>query len=198
MSGASVIGTTLRELERLFRMVQYRLYQLVRLLLSILLEVFAVKPVRVSVVIARPRPEVFAFLDVNANHPPFLDHMWTDFEFSGPERGVGSRLRARSLAPGPEDWTEIEVVETQAPRRIVERGAGAKGKRRTQGTYTLEERPDGDTEVTFELEFLAAPRSEKLAAPLLGPYTRRVLAQAMTRLRGQLEWATAPRAGALT
>ncbi len=123
--------------------------------------------------------------------------MWADFEFSGPERGVGSRLRARSLAPGLEDWTETEVVEAVAHRRIVERGSGAKGKRRTQGTYALQARPDGNTEVTFELEFLDAPRSEKLAAPLLRPYTRRLLATAMKRLRGQLESPTAtPRPGA--
>lgn len=155
------------------------------------------KPVRVSIVIGRPRQEVFEFLDVSANHAPFLDHMWTDFAFAGPERGVGSRLRARSLAPGPEDWTEIEVVEAQAPQRIVEQGSGAKGKRRTRGTYMLEERPHGDTGVTFGLEFLAVPLSEQLAAPLLRPYTRRLLAKAMKRLREALESvSTAPQAGA--
>jgi carbon monoxide dehydrogenase subunit G len=145
-----------------------------------------VKPVRVSVVVQRPPQEVFDFLDVPANHAPFLDHMWTDFEFSGPVRGVGSRLRARSLAPGPEDWTEVEVIEVDVPRRILERGSGAQGRRRTQGTYLLEQRRDGNTDVTFELRFLEVPRAERLTAPLLRLYVRRLLNKAMQRLAGQL------------
>ena len=144
------------------------------------------RPVRVSVVVQRPPQEVFDVLDVNANHASFLDHMWTDFEFSGPDRGVGSRLRARSRTPGPEDWTEVKVVEVQAPPRIVERGSGAKGRRRTRGTYLLTERPDGATDVTFELEFLEVPRVERLTAPLSRLYIRRLLSKAMQRLRLQL------------
>ena len=134
----------------------------------------------------KPPQEVFDFLDVSANHAPFLDHMWTDFEFSGPARGLGSRLRARSRTPGPEDWTDVEVVEVEAPRRIVERGSGANGRRRTQGTYLLQERPDGQTDVTFELKFLEVPRAERLAAPLVRRYIRHLLSRAMQRLREQL------------
>jgi uncharacterized protein YndB with AHSA1/START domain len=152
----------------------------------LLLEDLIMRPVRVSVVVQKPPQEVFDFLDVSANHAPFLDHMWTDFEFSGPERGVGSRLRARSRTPGPEDWTEVEVIEVEAPRRIVERGSGANGRRRTQGTYLLEERPDGNTGVTFELKFLEVPGVERVAAPLVRRYIRHLLNKAMQRLREQL------------
>jgi uncharacterized protein YndB with AHSA1/START domain len=152
---------------------------------TLLQEVSLMRPVRVSVVVPRPPHVVFDFLDVAANHASFLDHMWTDFEFSGPDRGVGSRLRARSLTPGPEDWTEVEVIEVQAPRLIVERGSGAQGRRRTRGTYLLTERPDGTTEVAFELKFLEVPRAERLTAPLVRLYVRRLLSKAMQRLRAQ-------------
>lgn len=144
------------------------------------------KPVRVSAVVPRAPEEVFAFLDVSANHAPFLDHMWTDFEFSGPERGVGSRLRARSRAPGPEDWTDVEVIAADAPHRIVERGTGAGGRRQTQGTYVLRERPDGTTDVTFELSFLAVPLRERVAGPLVHAVMRHLLQKAMLRLPAQM------------
>lgn len=150
------------------------------------------RPVRVCIVVQHPPQEVFDFLDVSANHASFLDHMWADFEFSGPHRGVGSRLRARSLTPGPEDWTEVEVVEVEAPRRIVERGSGANGRRRTRGTYLLTQRPDGNTDVTFELKFLEVPRAERLAAPLVRLYIRRLLTKAMRRLREQFAASAGP------
>ena len=84
-----------------------------------------------------------------ANHEAFLDHMLVDWEFSGPKRGVGARARARANTPGSQDWTEFEIVAAE-PNRIVEEGVSANGKRRTRGTYLLEELPAGRTRVCFE------------------------------------------------
>ena len=61
------------------------------------------KPIHVSVRVDRPREEVFAFLDVLANHEQFCDHMLVDWSFSGPAAGVGARARMRANAPGPKD-----------------------------------------------------------------------------------------------
>ncbi len=61
-----------------------------------------------------------------------------------------------------QDWTDFEVIEAERPRRIVEEGVGLKGKRRTRGTYTLEQLPDGGTKVSFELAWLEAARAERL------------------------------------
>jgi Polyketide cyclase / dehydrase and lipid transport len=144
------------------------------------------KPVTVSTTVARPAQEVFEFLDVLSNHEGFLDHMLTDWEFSGPGRGVGARARARANVTGSQDWTEFEVVEA-GPGRIVEEGVGANGKRRTRGTYLIEELPGGGTKVSFELAWLEASRLERLGPPLTRAFTRRANGKAMRRLAKQLK-----------
>jgi hypothetical protein len=83
--------------------------------------------------------------------------------------------------PG-EHWMETEVLESVPPIRTVEETVGANGKRRTRGTYTLEELPAGATEIHFQLEYLEAPGSERLAAPLIRAYMKRANAKAMRRL----------------
>lgn len=145
------------------------------------------KPVTVTTGIAVPRERVFDFLDDLSNHAGFLDHFLVDWEFSGPSRGVGAKGTARVSAPASQDWTEFEVVDSDRPERIVEQGVGAKGKRRTRGTYYLSDRPDGGTDVAFKLEWLAAPRAERLAPPLIRAFARRTNAKALRRLKKQLE-----------
>ena len=144
------------------------------------------KPVTVSTTVPKSPQEVFEFLDVLANHEGFLNHMLTDWEFSGPRRGVGARARARANVTGSQDWTEFEVVEAGSGR-IVEDGVGSNGKRRTRGTYLLEELSDGGTKVSFELEWLEASRLERLAPPLTRVFTRRANSKAMRRLAKQLK-----------
>jgi hypothetical protein len=108
-----------------------------------------VQPITVSVQVGRPRDEVFAFLDDLGNHERFTDHMLVDWTLSGPATGVGAKARMRAPLPGPKDWLELEVLESVAPVRTVEETVGAKGRRRTRGTYTLEEAPDGGTLIRF-------------------------------------------------
>lgn len=150
------------------------------------------KPVTASVRIDRPREDVFSFLDVLANHAQFTDHMLVDWSFDGPAAGVGGKARVRANVAG-EQWMEIEVLESVPPVRTVEETVGAHGKRRTRGTYTLDELPDGATDVRFQLEVLQAPLSERLAAPLFRAYIRRANAKAMRRLGQALARSEPPR-----
>jgi hypothetical protein len=145
-----------------------------------------VKPVTVETVVARSPGEVYEFLDLLANHEGFLDHWLVDWELSGPERGVGAKAKARANTAGSQDWTEFEVIEAEAPSRIVEEGVGAGGKRRTRGTYRLEELPGEGTRVSFELEWLEASRAERLIPPLSRAFVRRVNAKALRRLAKRL------------
>ncbi|HSS04090.1 MAG TPA: SRPBCC family protein [Solirubrobacterales bacterium] len=144
------------------------------------------KPVIVSVEVAKPAAEVYEFLDVLANHEGFMDHFLVDWKFSGPTHGVGARAAARANAVGSQDWTDFEIVEAEPPSRIVEEGVGAGGKRRTRGTYRLEPLPDGRTRISFELEWLEASRAERLAPPLIRAFVRRTNGKAMRRLAKQL------------
>ncbi len=139
------------------------------------------KPVTVSTVVPGSPQAVQDHLEVLANHEPFLDHLFTDWSFSGPRRGLGAKAEARAHVTGSQDWTEFEIVEV-APGRIVEQGVGAGGKRQTRGTYSFEPAAEGGTKVTFELEWQEAPRAERLVTPLTRAFARRTNAKAMRRL----------------
>jgi hypothetical protein len=80
----------------------------------------------------------------------------------------------------------MEVVAAEAPVKIVEQTVSANGRRRTQGTYTLQECPDGGTEVCFEMVYLAAPVADRLAMPLLRAWLQRGNVKAMRRLAATL------------
>jgi uncharacterized protein YndB with AHSA1/START domain len=141
------------------------------------------QPVTVSVAVERPRDEVYAFLDVLANHRPFTDHFLVDWTLTGPERGVGAKARMRGKAPGgASEWMDMEVVEASAPERIVEKAVSAGGKRRTRGTYTLHALDDQSTRIEFELVYEAAPLTDRLLAPVVHAWLRKANARAMERL----------------
>jgi hypothetical protein len=56
------------------------------------------KPVTVSVTVPNDREEVYAFLDVLANHEPFTDHMMVDWTYSGlAERRRPIRVTANGI-----------------------------------------------------------------------------------------------------
>ncbi len=144
------------------------------------------KPVSVEAEVAKPPAEVFEFLDALANHERFLDHYLKDWTFSGPQRGVGAKARARVDAPGSQDRFEFEVVESEAPYEIVEQGISSGGKRKTRGTYRLETLPGGGTRIEFDLIFEEVPRSERIAPFLTRTFARRINSKAMRRLAKQL------------
>jgi hypothetical protein len=145
------------------------------------------KPVRVSVDVPNPRAEVYEFLDVLGNHEQFTDHFMVDWELSGPKRGVGAKANVRVKATGEKDRTEMEVVEADAGRRIVEEGTGgSRGRRRTRGSYTLEDLPGGGTRIEFTLEFVSLPTRERLMGPLQRAYLKRVNGKALRRLAERL------------
>jgi hypothetical protein len=140
------------------------------------------KPVTVSVDVPTDREEVYAFLDVLGNHEPFTDHMMVDWELSGPPAGVGATATAKVRTPGSNEIIEVKVTEAEPPHRIVEESVSAGGKRRTRGTYTLDELSEGGTRISFELTWLQAPRNERMVAPLMRAFMRRANARAMRRL----------------
>ena len=115
------------------------------------------EPVQVTIDVPQPVEEVYDFLDVMANHEPFTNHILKDWEYSGPDRGVGSKARVHVSAGGRTDTVDIEVVDAERPSRIVERNIGAGGKRVANGTYTLSELPSGGTHVQFEYCLAADP-----------------------------------------
>jgi uncharacterized protein YndB with AHSA1/START domain len=145
-----------------------------------------VRPVTVSTTVSKPPGEVFEFLEDLDNHQGFTDHLFVDWSFSGSARGVGARARARVRAPGSREWAKFEVVEAERPELIAEETISSNGNRRTRGTYRLEELPGGGTKISYELAWIAVPRSERLAPPLARLFMRRANSRAMRRLAKQL------------
>ena len=144
------------------------------------------RPVTVSITVPNSRAEVYEFLDVLANHEPFTDHMMVDWHYSGPAAGLGARARMRLKKAGRPDWMDLEVVEVQPPTTSVEETVGAGGRRRTRGTYILEEAPAGGTRISFRFEWLSAPLIERLAAPLTRSVLRRGNQRSLERLARRL------------
>lgn len=144
------------------------------------------KPVTVTTTVPYPREDVFDFLDVMSNHEPFTDHMLHDWEYAGPDRGIGSKAKVKVKAGGRTDTVEIEVIAAERPSTIVEQNIGAGGRRVATGTYTLEALADGNTRIDFEYAWKQAPLGERMAAPLIRGILRRGNQRAMERLAAQL------------
>jgi hypothetical protein len=140
------------------------------------------KPVTATVTVPQSREEVYDFLDVLANHEQFNDHFLVDWELSGRPAGVGAKARVRVKSRGREDWLDMTVISGDRPRTTTEESIGAKGKRRTRGTYTFDELPDGGTRIMFELVWLEAPLSERLMAPIARAVVGRANQEALRRL----------------
>jgi hypothetical protein len=140
------------------------------------------RSITAGVKVPQPRDEVFAFLDVLANHESFTDHLLIDWSFDGPRAGVGARARTRANVRGPERWIDMEVISAEPPVTSTEESIGANGRRRTRGTYTLTDLPDGGTDIRFELVFLDVPPVERLLGPLIRASLKRANARAMRRL----------------
>ena len=150
-----------------------------------------IRPVTVSIDVPHEVEKVFDFLDLMANHEPFNDHLMRDWELSGPARGVGSRARVHTRALGMSDIVEIEVIDSEAPTRIVEVNVAAKAKRTGQGTYTLSPLPGGGTHIAFEYRWLVTPAIDRLTKPLARAYIKHNNTTAMRRLAAQLDTADA-------
>lgn len=144
------------------------------------------QPITVSTTIARPIEEVFAFLDVQANHEQFNDHFMRDWRLSGPPAGPGARVAATAVLGGRSEAVAIEVVAAEAPTLIVERNVSAGGGRVATGTYRLTPASAASTEVAFDYAWERAPLPDRLLAPIVRVLMRRALTTSMQRLRAAL------------
>jgi uncharacterized protein YndB with AHSA1/START domain len=145
------------------------------------------QPVTVSVEVARPRQEVFDYVDLLANHEDWLKRIYKDWRFEGPRRGVGAIAKARFDAPASREQVSFKVVESEAPAKIVEACESAHEKRRTRGTYRFVELDAGRTKIEYEIEWLETPKSERIAPFISRAFMARTNGKSMKRLAALLE-----------
>jgi hypothetical protein len=93
----------------------------------------------------------------------------------------------RSKKPGPADWLDLKVVAGERPKRTVEESVLATGRRRTRGTYLLVDAPGGGTRITFRLEWLRSPLSDRLTTPLSRAIVGQSGAKSLRRARVRVE-----------
>lgn len=144
------------------------------------------KPVTVSVDVRQTPEQVYDFLDVMAHHERFTDHYLTGWRCSGPGRGVGSSATVTATLGGTRTRVTVEVVEAEAPRRIVERNVSAGGRRLARGVYTIEPSPAGGSRVWFTYAWERAPLADRLLAPVVRATMRRANRTVMRRLATEL------------
>src|SRR3954451_855579 len=139
-------------------------------------------PVTVSIDVPQCRADVYAFLDVMANHESFTDHMLTDWRLSGPPSGLGAKATVTAKAGGVSDEASFEVIEVEEGRLIKERNFANKGRRVATGTYVLSDLPAGGTHVEFTFAFERVPAMERPLTGLMRRMIRKGNERAMTRL----------------
>ncbi|MFI6348328.1 SRPBCC family protein [Streptomyces sp. NPDC050560] len=144
------------------------------------------RPVTVSVDVPQPPGEVYDFLDVMAHHERFTDHYLTGWRYEGPPRGVGSRAVVTASLGGTRTEATVEVVEAEAPHRIVEHNVSAGGRRDAHGTYTVEPLPGGGSRVSFTYAWSRTPLPDRLLSPVVRATMRRANRTVMTRLAAEL------------
>jgi uncharacterized protein YndB with AHSA1/START domain len=157
-------------------------------------------PFSVSVIVDRPREQVFDYLQDIANHPQFTDHYLVDWHLTRIDSvGVGAGARFRVKVPGPGSrfsWADVTFVEVELPHRIVEVGRTGKTNRvRTLAVYELVPGPANTTRVQFTLETQPVTLSDRLLESFGARlWLRRQNARALRRLRTVLEREEAPAA----
>ena len=147
-------------------------------------------PVTVSVLIAKPREEVFHYLADVANHPEFLDHFIENFRLLREDsygRGAGARFKVRKRF-NRFGWGDFMFIEVDSPRRIVAVGRAGKYNRvKTYFEWTVEPAGSG-TKVELTAESEPAQPSDRLFDPLgRRSWFRRKANRALRRLQNILE-----------
>jgi hypothetical protein len=144
-------------------------------------------PVTVSVEVARPRQQVFDYVDVVANQEAWRKNLYKDWRFEGPKRGVGAIAWATTDAPTSNERIEFKAVASQSPEKIVGEIESAHGKRQTTETYRFTEIGEGRTRIELEFAWRKVPKSERIAPFVSRAFMARAQGKSLKLLAAQLE-----------
>jgi uncharacterized protein YndB with AHSA1/START domain len=144
-----------------------------------------VNPVESRIVISAPREEVFAFITDMASRVAWMDHFLDDYRLTRVNPvGVGAGAAFVVDSPLFPQRAEYQIVEAEAPRRLVERGRiGRLG--RTTG-WTEWELVDnyGSTELTVTVWTEPGIRWDGIKEGLgARPWLKRQMSSSLRRLR---------------
>lgn len=138
-----------------------------------------------SVVISAPREEVFDFVSDLAARPAYTDHYLRDYRLARVNAvGVGAAARFRLRAPLAREYAELQVMEADRPRQIVEEvRLGRRGRNRSVALYEFTPEAGGTTRVeltTYSEPATAVDRIKEIGAAW---WIRRKTRKSLERLR---------------
>jgi uncharacterized protein YndB with AHSA1/START domain len=150
-----------------------------------------VDAVTTSVIIDRPREEVFAYLADVANHPEFMDHFterWNLLREDSFGKGSGARFHIKRRLDRF-SWADMSLVEVEPPWRIIAFGRMGKFNRiRTTSVWELDPSGASATEVEWSFSTQPATLPDRILETLGGRrFFQRRHAKALRRLRSILE-----------
>jgi uncharacterized membrane protein len=91
-------------------------------------------PVTAQISISASREEIYDYVADLALRPAWCDHYLKDFRLAGPRsKGVGAAARYLVDAPMSSVYLEVAVIESESPRRIIERAHGGRNLRSKGG-----------------------------------------------------------------
>lgn len=149
-------------------------------------------PVTTTVTVDRPREEVFEYLADIANHPEFLDHLFTEWHMLRVDtygRGAGARFRSTARLDRF-GWGDLTILEVHRPHRLVLVGRGGKYNRtKTYSEWQLDPEGARATRVQFLYETEPALATDRIMEALSGRrgWFKRGSRKALKRLRAILE-----------
>jgi uncharacterized protein YndB with AHSA1/START domain len=144
-----------------------------------------VRPIESRITISAPRDEVFEFIADMANRVAWMDHFLKDFRLTRVHSvGVGAGAAFEIDAPLFPLRAEYQIVEAEAPRRLVERGRiGRLGRTRGWTEWELIE-AYGSTEVTVTAWSEPGIRWDAIKESFgARPWLKRQLSGSLRRLR---------------
>jgi uncharacterized protein YndB with AHSA1/START domain len=141
-----------------------------------------VDPIEASVVVDRPREEVFEYLADVANHWEFTDHYVREVHMTREDTyGIGAGMRFR--IPTPFNRSDMEPPR---PFWTIRRG-GKYNRIRIVSVYELEPAGGGGTRVTLTTETQPRLPSDRIIEAFARRRVRRGQRRALRRLRSILE-----------
>jgi hypothetical protein len=139
----------------------------------------------VDACISAPREELFDFVGDLAGRPAYTDHYLEDYRLARVNPyGLGAAARFKLDAPFSSQYGELEIVEFDRPRKIVEEARlGRLGRSRSLAVYEFIAETGGNTRV--ELTTYSEPANALEALKQVGAtgWMRRQTKIALERLR---------------
>ena len=143
------------------------------------------REVTVSTVISAPREAVFDFVTDLAARPAYTDHYLRDYRLARVNAvGLGAAARFKLKAPLATEYAELQVMEVDRPRRIVEEiRVGRRGRNRSLALYEFTPEAAGTTRVELTTYSEPATPIDRIKEIGAAGWMRRKTKKSLERLR---------------